>query len=290
MNFDWNQVRAFLATVEEGSLSAAARALGSTQPTLGRQVTALEEKLGVVLFERVGRSLALTPSGLGLLDHVRAMGEAASRISLAASGQSQIIEGQVRITASDVYSAFVLPRVISRLRDVAPMIEIDVVADNDIKDLQHREADIAVRHVRPEEPELIAQLVNEESARFYAASAYITRRGRPKTIDDLAKHDFVGFGDTDRMLEHLVPLGLNLTRQNFKLSSENGVVAWQFVREGLGVSIMADAVAQDCPDIELLLPEFPPVKFPVWLTTHRELHTSRRIRLVFDVLAETLNH
>ena len=290
MNFDWNQVRAFLATVEEGSLSAAARALGSTQPTLGRQVTALEEKLGVVLFERVGRSLALTPSGLGLLDHVRAMGEAASRISLAASGQSQIIEGQVRITASDVYSAFVLPRVISRLRDVAPMIEIDVVADNDIKDLQHREADIAVRHVRPEEPELIAQLVNEESARFYAASSYITRRGRPKTIDDLAKHDFVGFGDTDRMLEHLVPLGLNLTRQNFKLSSENGVVAWQFVREGLGVSIMADAVAQDCPDIELLLPEFPPVKFPVWLTTHRELHTSRRIRLVFDVLAETLNH
>ena len=89
MAFDWNRARAFLATAEEGSLSAAARALGLTQPTLGRQVAALEEELGIVLFERVGRSLALTQSGIELLDHVRAMGEAANRISLTASGRSQ---------------------------------------------------------------------------------------------------------------------------------------------------------------------------------------------------------
>ena len=100
--FDWNQVRAFLVTAEEGSFSAAARALGLTQPTLGRQVAALEDYLGVTLFERLGRSLSLTQSGLELLDHVRAMGDAASRISLTASGQSQRIEGQVCITATDV--------------------------------------------------------------------------------------------------------------------------------------------------------------------------------------------
>ena len=103
VSFDWNQARAFLVTVEEGSLTAAARALGLTQPTLGRQVAALEDSLGVTLFDRVGRSLRLTPSGLELLDHVRSMGDAAGRVSLTASGQSQTVEGQVCITASDLF-------------------------------------------------------------------------------------------------------------------------------------------------------------------------------------------
>lgn len=100
--FDWNQVRAFLATADAGSLSAAARVLGQTQPTLGRQVAALEADLGVTLFERAGRGLVLTEAGADLLEHVRAMGAAADRVALAASGQSQEVAGLVRITASDV--------------------------------------------------------------------------------------------------------------------------------------------------------------------------------------------
>ena len=116
ISFDWNQVRAFLVTAEEGSFSAAARALGLTQPTLGRQVAALEGHLGVTLFERVGRSLSLTQSGLELLDHVREMGDAAGRISLTASGQSQRIEGQVCITATDVVSIYLLPDALKQLR------------------------------------------------------------------------------------------------------------------------------------------------------------------------------
>ncbi|MDH5452601.1 MAG: LysR family transcriptional regulator, partial [Paracoccaceae bacterium] len=142
--FDWNHMRAFLATAEGGSLSAAARALGQTQPTLGRQVAALEAQLGIMLFERVGRSLALTQSGRDLLEHVRSMGEAANRISLAASGQSQSIEGRVRITASDIMSAYVLPPVLRHLRQLAPLLDIDIVAANDIRDLMRREADIAI--------------------------------------------------------------------------------------------------------------------------------------------------
>jgi len=116
VKFDWNRARAFLVTAEEGSLSAAARALGLAQPTLGRQVDALEEELGVVLFERVGRGFTLTPSGLELLEHVRAMGEAANRVSLAAAGQSQSIEGNVSIAASETYSAMLLPKIVARLR------------------------------------------------------------------------------------------------------------------------------------------------------------------------------
>jgi DNA-binding transcriptional LysR family regulator len=139
--FDWNQARAFLATVDEGSLSAVARVLGQTQPTVGRQVAALEQELNVTLFERVGRSLIVTQSGRELLDHVRSMAKSAERISLAASGQSQTIDGQVRITASDVLSVWMLPPFLAQLRQLAPRLGIDVVAANDIRDIQRREAD-----------------------------------------------------------------------------------------------------------------------------------------------------
>ena len=133
VKFDWNRARAFLVTAEEGSLSAAARALGMTQPTLSRQVDALEDELRLVLFERAGRGLVLTPSGLELLDHVRGMGEAASRVSRAASGQSQTIEGSISIAASEAYSAFLLPPIIEKLRRDYPGIFVEIVASTNSK-------------------------------------------------------------------------------------------------------------------------------------------------------------
>ncbi|MFQ6546481.1 LysR family transcriptional regulator [Aestuariibius sp. 2305UL40-4] len=288
ISYDWNQVRAFLATVEEGSLSAAARALGLTQPTLGRQVTALEDALGVTLFERAGRSLQLTRAGRDLLDHVRAMGDAASRISLAASGQSQAVEGQVRVTASDAMSAYILPEALLRLREVAPLIEIEIIAADDIRDLLRREADIAIRHVRPEQPDLIARLVGMMKGRFYAAPAYLDRRGRPADRADLAGHDWIGLSDNARYRAFLAGIGIELTERNFRCGSSSGIVAWEMAQAGLGIAVMSEAVAAKTPGIEPVLPEMDPIEFPVWLTTHRELHTSRRIRIVFDLLAEFL--
>jgi DNA-binding transcriptional LysR family regulator len=199
-NFDWNQARAFLVTAEQGSLSAAARSLGLTQPTLGRQVAALEESLGVTLFERVGRSLSLTAAGLDLLDHVKAMGEAAGQVSLAASGQSQTVEGLVVITASDLLAAYQLPPILDELRELAPGIDIEVVASNEIRDLKRREADIAIRHVRPDQPDLIAKQVPGTSGHFYAAPCYLEYHGRPETVDDLADAVFVGTGDVNSYL------------------------------------------------------------------------------------------
>ncbi|MCG8545221.1 MAG: LysR family transcriptional regulator [Alphaproteobacteria bacterium] len=287
MSFDWNQARAFLATAEEGSLSAAARAIGQTQPTLSRQVAALEQDLGVTLFERVGRSLSLTQSGLELLDHFRAMGDAANRISLTASGQSQAIEGRVSITATDVMSTYHLPAVLKRLRETAPGIEIEVVASNDIRDLTRREADVAIRHVRPEQPDLIAKLVGETSAHFYAATGYLDMHGRPKTVHDLSDADFVGFEDPARMIPFLNDLGVPLARDNFKVTTGSGTVFIELVRQGLGISVLTEDTAALVPGLELVLPDFDPIPVPIWLVTHRELHTSRRIRLVFDLLAES---
>lgn len=289
VSFDWNQARAFLATAEEGSLSAAARALGQTQPTLSRQVAALEKNLGVTLFERVGRSLSLTQSGLELLDHVRAMGEAASHVSLTASGQSQSIEGEVCITASDIMATYLLPPVIQRLRDVAPGIEIEVVASNSVSDLQRREADIAIRHMQPEQPDLIARRLSDSTAHLYAARSYLDRHGRPTSVAALNQAAFIGIGQTDQLITILNEWGLSLRTTNFAVSTASGVVAWEFAKQGLGICVMADDVASLGQNMEIVLPEHEPFKFPVWLATHRELHTSRRIRLVFDFLADALS-
>ncbi|HIP77178.1 MAG TPA: LysR family transcriptional regulator [Kiloniellaceae bacterium] len=286
--FDWNQARAFLVTAEEGSLSAAARALGLTQPTLSRQVAALERELGITLFERVGRTLSLTQAGRDLLDHFRAMGEAATRISLTASGHSQAIEGHVRITATHMVATYHLPPVLKELRRRAPGIEIDVVASNEVRDLTRREADISIRHGRPEQPDLIAKLIRESVARLYASRDYLDKHGRPQSAEDLSDAEFIGFGDPDFLVPVLNSLGLSVTRRNFKLTTANGTVFVQLVRQGLGMSILVKEDAELFPDLEPVLPSLTPFPVPTWLVTHRELRTSRRIRVVFDHLAEAL--
>ncbi|SFK53916.1 transcriptional regulator, LysR family [Pseudovibrio ascidiaceicola] len=289
VSFDWNQARAFLVTAEEGSLSAAARALGLTQPTLGRQVSALEEALGVTLFERVGRSLTLTQAGFELLEHVKSMGEAANRISLAASGQSQEIDGTVCISASDTASAFLLTPILKQLREIAPGIHMEIIATNSVSDLQQREADIAIRHVRPEQPDLTARLVRETTAHFYASKTYLNRKGRPQSANDMANHEFIAFDRPDKFLKYFTDSGLPLTESNFKLTTASGLVGWQLVRNDLGIIVMIKEIAEMFPEMEQVLPSFEPFVVPFWLATHRELHTSKRIRLVFDLLADTLS-
>ena len=287
--FDWNQARAFLATAEEGSLSAAARALGQTQPTLGRQVAALEEELGVTLFDRVGRSLVLTPSGLELLDHVRAMAEAANLISLTASGRSQAIEGHVSITATNMMATYHLPAMLKRLRGEAPGIVIEIIASNEVRDLTRREADIAIRHARPEQPDLIARLVGETSAHLYASKAYLDKHGRPEKPEDLVDADFIGFEHPERLVPMLNAMGLPLTKDNFKITTASGTVILELVKQGLGISMGTKDVETLASNIEPVLPDLDPIPVPIWLVTHRELHTSRRIRLVFDFLADAFS-
>lgn len=149
VKFDWNHARAFLVTAEEGSLSAAAKVLGMAQPTLGRQVSALERELSVVLFERYGRGLELTPTGRSLLTHVKAMAAAANQFSLQAAGQSEAIEGRVCVSATDSMAAFLLPAILRDLREAFPKLVIELIATNELSDLRRREADIALRAAEP---------------------------------------------------------------------------------------------------------------------------------------------
>ena len=287
-DFDWNQARAFLATAEEGSLSAAARALGVTQPTLSRQVGALEEKLGITLFERGPRTMNLTSAGLEVLEHVRAMHQAATRMSLSATGQSQTIAGMVRITTTDTTACYQLPPILTHLRQRAPDIEIEIRTSNQLKDLINREADIAIRHARPQEPELIAKKIGSTFAGLYASTAYLDRVGRPQSLSDVQKLDFIGFETRDTLLQPLKHYGLPLTSAQFRYSADNGMASIAMAREGLGVAMLIGNEADRFADLEQIWPEFGPVEVPIWLVTHRELHTSKRIRLVFDLIAEMM--
>ncbi len=288
VTFDWNQARAFLVTAEEGSLSAAARALGQTQPTLSRQVAGLEEALGVTLFQRVGKALELTEAGVDILEQFRQMGDAARAISLAASGKSQSVEGPVSIAATIMMAEHHLPGFVESLREVAPGIEVSILPSNELSDIRRREADIAIRHVRPEEPELIAKKLGETEATAYATKAYLDTLGRPVTLEKLARADYIGFEHAERMLPLFQSKGIAVTRENFKVVSSNGAVIKALMLRDLGISYVTRDLAALYPQFEEVWPEMEPMVVPTWLVTHRELHTSRRIRLVFDHLAEHL--
>lgn len=288
ISFDWNQVRAFLATAEEGSLSAAARALGQTQPTLSRQVAALEEDLGVTLFERAGRAMALTTAGMELLEHVKVMADAATRISLSASGQSQVIEGRVVITATESVARAQLPAIIKKIHAIAPNIQIDILPSNEVQDLTRREADISIRHARPQQPDLIAKLLYKTTAHIYAAQEYLDRIGPIERLTDLDRALFIGLDRTSEMIAYMADLGLHLSPDQFRFNSPSGHVLAELVRLGLGVSILTRDIEAHANTIVPILPDQFSIPIPVWLVTHRELHTSKRIRVVYDLLAEEL--
>ena len=288
INFDWNHARAFFVTVEEGSLSAAAKALNMSQPTLGRQVSALEKELGVSLFERVGRGYEITRSGIELYEHVKAMGEAANILSLSASGRSQSIEGSVSISATDTMSAYTLPPLIQKLRQLEPGIQIELVSTNAISDLRKREADIAIRHVEPTHPELYFKKLKKSNAYLYATPGYLKKIGPVQKVTDLKKADFIGFTNNHEYIAGLKTIGLELTPKNFHIFSDDHIFHWEMVKLGVGIGVMSEDVGAKENSVRRVIEKLPPIKFGNWIVAHRELKTNRRIRIVFDFLAEAL--
>ncbi|WP_298921857.1 LysR family transcriptional regulator [uncultured Roseobacter sp.] len=286
--FDWNQARAFLATAEEGSLSAAARALGLTQPTLSRQVASLENTLGVTLFERTARALLLTQAGTQLLEHFQSMGEAANRISIAATGQSEAVTGHVAIACTNGMATFYLPEILRKLQETAPDLQIEIIASNEMSDLRRREADIAIRHARPQDENLFAKRLRDTTAHLFASSEYLDAVGRPSHSSDIAKLQFVGCEYPERLLGMMASRGLNLTVANFNYSTASVTMSLELIRKGLGIGILPVDVGAAYPELMNPYPDFEPLKIESWLVAHRELKTNLRIRLVFDLLAEHL--
>jgi DNA-binding transcriptional LysR family regulator len=285
ITFDWNRARAFLVTAEEGSLAAAARSMGMTQPTLGRQVAALESEIGFDLFTRRGRGLELTPNGIKLLEHVRLMGDAANQFSLSASGKSDLIEGDVSITASELLSTFMLPPMIKALRELEPGIEIEIYSTNEQRDLNRREADIAIRSVRPTQPELIAKRLCSVRGHLYAAKSYLQQLGNPPSIAELNKANFIDTEKPGRLMTLLNSQGFSLTGQNFPVISNSHIVQWELVKQGMAISATVEEIGDNEPLVErVVISNLPLITMDLWIVTHNELRTNLRIRRVFDFM------
>ena len=287
LQFDWNLARAFLVTAEEGSLSAAARALGLTQPTLSRQVAGLEEELGVALFERIGRGLELTPSGAELLEHVRAMGDAAVTLKLTAAGQSNAIEGNICISATDLVTNLAMPVLVEKLRRLYPDITVELIASNTLSDLRRREADIAIRAMQPSEPDLIARKIGDITGHLYASEQYLEQIGVPQSPEDLGDANII-CDKSEMVINILAGCGIKLTERNFSITSESVITQWELVKRGLGIALLPDQLARMEPRFHKVLPDLQPFRGPLWLVVHKELRTSRRVRVVFDFLVEEL--
>jgi len=286
--FDWSQAQAFLATAETGSFSGAAARLGLSQPTVGRHVAALESDLGLLLFNRIGKSLALTDNGLALVEHVKVMNDAANQLSLSALGQDKTIAGPVSITANDVFCAYILPPILERIQLSYPEVQIEIVSSNEIQDLRRREADIAIRNIEPAHPDLFAKRLRTTKGNLFGASAYLDRIGRPATINDFNERT-IFFGDTSgRVLQMLTKLGVPVEPEQFSIIANSGVAIWELVKSGAGLAVMFKDLADVTPEVEVILPNEITVDIPVWLVAHRELKTNARIRAIFDLLSEEL--
>lgn len=291
VNFDWNHIRAFLVTAEEGTLSAAAKALGLTQPTLSRQVSALEAELKITVFERVGQRLVLTNNGLALLEHARSMGNAALEFSLAATGQSQQIDGSVVVSAGELTAAYMLPKIIAKLRQEEPGIDIEVVVTNEPSDLKRREADIAIRSFHPKQNDLIAKKIGEEVIWLYGTHEYLNRLPNITDFSELENIQIIGFDRSNSVTELLNKRGWDLSKQNFSLVTSSQILQLGFCKEGQGVIFFPQTMGDHEPKLVRAFEHMGPIMtLPVWLVCHKELRTSLRVRRVFDFIATELGN
>ncbi|WMW80849.1 LysR family transcriptional regulator [Undibacterium cyanobacteriorum] len=288
---DWNLVRSFIAVAEHGSLTRAAEVLGLSQATLSRQISELEENSGQALFERVARGLELTEAGQRLLEPARFMLSAARGVEMAISQQSLALAGSVRITASETVAAFVLPEILAKLAEQHPEIQIEVVASNQVSNLLEREADIAIRMMRPQQSGLITRHLCDWGIGFYAHHHYLKRqqftRSEGKKLN-WREHRWIGLDQSDRFVQGFREAGIKIDRYDFDIRCDNHLVNWQMLQAGLGIGVAPHWLARQneglvAIDVGQKIPDL-----PVWLTSHRELKSNLRIRTVFDFLADEI--
>jgi len=287
-HFNWQLVPSFLAAHEHGSLLGAARVLGLSQPTVGRHVAALEAQLSTPLFERTGRGLIATPAAQRLAQAARAM-EVGALSLLRSAHQSQTdLSGSVRLSVSQPVACSLMPALLGRMREAWPGIQVELVVSNTISDLLRREADIAVRMVRPTQGSLVARRVGQVGVVACAHRRYLQRRGTPSAPTDLLDHELIGNDRVEDIRRGFAAMGQPVGPEQFSLRTDDLMAYWAAVRAGLGIGFVAAYLLREDADVIQVLPDLgiPPV--PAWLVVHREIRSSRRIRAVYDFLAREL--
>lgn len=285
---DWTLLHTFREVARDGSLSAAARRLGLTQPTVGRHIDALESQLGVALFARSPRGLVATPAALDMVAHVETMASASAALMRAASGDAEAERGVVRLTSSDFVACELLPPILSAFQNAHPSITLELAPSNLNQDLLRRDADIAIRMVRPSQKALIAKRIGELELGLYAHRAYVDANGLPETVEDLGHHRWIGFDRDDRSFRSIGSAARGITREMFSFRCDSDIAQLAMVRAGLGIGGCQVRVADASPDLMRVLPDQLSFTLEMWLVMHEDLRSTRRVRLLYDHLANDL--
>jgi len=286
---DWTLYRTLLAVLDEGSLSAAARSLGLTQPTVARHVDTLEAALGADLFVRSQRGLEPTDLGQSLRSHAQIMATTAAALIRTASGTLGIVAGTVRISASDVVAVEHLPPILTLLRRDHAALIIELILSDRIDDLLAREADIAVRMTEPTQTSLFARRLPPVELGFHAHGSYLERRGTPVSMAELAAHDLIGHDAETPALRAMVEQLPPLDRHGFAFRTDSNLAQFAAIRAGFGIGLCQSAVAQRDKALVRVLPAIA-LHLPIWIVMHEDLKTSARFRTVFDALANGLGN
>ena len=286
--FNWALVKSFVAVLDAGSLMGAARKLEAQQPTLSRHVAELEAQLQVPLFERTGRGVMPTVAALAIADAARQMEEGAAGLLRALAQRAQATTGTVRITTSDVAASYLLPPVLAGLQQAEPGIAIELVASNELSNLLRREADIAVRMVRPAQGSLVAKKLADIPIVACAHKSYLKRAGTPRVPADLLQHRLIGYDKDTAIVRGFAQLGMPVTREHFALRTDNQLAYGRLIAAGVGIGFAADYNLRQWRGVLPILPGLPIPPLPCWLAVHREIRGSGVVRRVFDFLAEAI--
>jgi DNA-binding transcriptional LysR family regulator len=282
---DWDLFQSLHAVLEAGTLSAAARLRGLTQPTLGRHIETLEKRLGSPLFLRSPRGLQPTDLALELKPHLHDMSAAASAAVRDASGAANSLSGSIRITASEIVGAEILPPMLTSFREQHPGVVIELMLSNINDDLSRREADIAVRMSPPSQSTLVARKVGEVSLGFYASADYLERHGAPQILEDFEDHAMIGFDSPARGIRDLPGINMPVSREIFTFRSDSDLAQLAATRSGFGIGVCQDGLARRYGLVRVL-PDFTLFVLPIYVVMHENLRGSRRMRLMFDHLVE----
>lgn len=285
---NWDLYRSFLAVIREGSLSAAARALGLTQPTLARHVAALEEAVGGSLFVRSPRGLDPTDAALALKPQAEALDAAAASLWRTASGWGAEVRGTVRVTASEVVGARILPAILAGLRTRHPALEVELVLSNGIDNLLQRDADVAVRMVEPNQQALLVRRVGSIALGLHAHRRYLERRGTPRRLEELDGHSLIGFDRETPDIRAMMQRVPGLTLPHFALRTDSHLAQLAAIEAGFGIGICQVPLARRTPDLVRLLADRFELPMGVWVAMHEDLRSTPRCRAVFDGLAAGL--
>ena len=286
----WDLYRTFAAVLREGSLSAAARVLGLTQPSVARHIEALEQAVGGTLFLRSQRGLSPTDRALALKPYAEDLIATSAALLRAASANRGEIAGTVRITASEVVATEHLPAVLAALRRRHPQLSIELVASDAIDDLLQRRADIAIRMVEPTQQALVARKLGVLQLGLYAHRDYLGLRGMPGSIADLIDHDLIGVDSSGIFSRAVLGALPGLEHTNFALRVDNTVVQLAAIRAGFGIGICQVAIAARDAMLERVLSCSFAFDLPLWIVMHEGLRSNERCRAVFDALVDGLRH